>query len=703
MPENIFFNAHHSPIGAYSSFTLGFPGNGGGLDMELGRSPRKNVYIGVESINQEGKYDALPFFGSKEDESLRFDMENPDPNPDKPNIINTFARDEIQREFYAGTDTWKAGDLIFTVYSQVQPIPDPENASEEELKLTLVPAVLAEVTVDNSSGNRTRKAFFGYEGSDPYSSMRRMDDTSDLKGVAQGRFTAIATDHDDVESAMHFSIEDILTTDHKENWTFGLGSVGALIMEVHPGQKKTFQFVIGFYRGGIVTSGMDASYYYTNYFSSLEDVAAFAMKHFDDIKSRAMDSNRLVEETSLSDEQKFMMAHAIRSYYGNTQLLNLNGEPVWVVNEGEYRMMNTFDLTVDQLFFELKMNPWVIRNVLDLFVKRYSYRDEVKFPGDEKRYPGGLSFTHDMGVANTFSRPEYSSYELYGIDGCFSHMTHEQLVNWVLTASVYVRRTNDQAWLEKNLDIFKECLTSLLHRDHPDPEQRNGIMGLDSSRTKNGAEITTYDSLDISLGQSRNNIYLAGKTWAAYVLLEHLFAEQGEEDLSRIAREQAEKSANTITSHMTEEGYIPAVFEGGNQSKIIPAIEGLVYPYVAGFEVIVQEDGKYGEYIKALKKHLHTVLKKGICLFEDGGWKLSSTSNNSWLSKIYLNQFIARKILGLPWDEKGKEADHAHVRWLTHPELSVWSWSDQIISGEISASKYYPRGVTSILWLEEEN
>jgi hypothetical protein len=38
---------------------------------------------------------------------------------------------------------------------------------------------------------------------------------------------------------------------------------------------------------------------------------------------------------------------------------------------------------------------------------------------------------------------------------------------------------------------------------------------------------------------------------------------------------------------------------------------------------------------------------------------------------------------------------------LTHPNLSFWSWSDQIVSGEIKGSKYYPRGVTSILWLEE--
>ena len=43
----------------------------------------------------------------------------------------------------------------------------------------------------------------------------------------------------------------------------------------------------------------------------------------------------------------------------------MGGEPFWIVNEGEYCMMNTFDLAVDQVFFEMRMNPWVVRNILD--------------------------------------------------------------------------------------------------------------------------------------------------------------------------------------------------------------------------------------------------------------------------------------------------------------------------------------------------
>ena len=702
MAKNIFYNAHHAPIGAFSSFTLGFSGNGGGLDLELGRPPRQNVYVGVESRDRDGIYEALPFFEIIEDESKRYDIENMDPEPDKPQIIFPYAKEEIERNFQLGTDTWKAGDLTFTIFSQAASVPDPASASDEELKQALVPAVWAELTIDNRKGTKSRRAFFGYQGTDPYTSMRRLDDTcAGLAGVGQGRLTAIAANDPDVTSALHFSLENILTTTLKENWTFGLGKIGALIMDVPAGEKRSYKFAVCFHRGGIVTAGMDASYYYTNYFQNIESVAAFALDHADSFMDRSKAANQLISDSHLSEDQKFMLAHSIRSYYGCTQMLDVDGEPFWVVNEGEYRMMNTFDLTVDQLFFELKMNPWTVKNELDMFVKRFSYNDRVRFPGDEKEYPGGISFTHDMGVANTISRPHYSTYEVYGIEGCFSHMTHEQLVNWILCAAVYVEQTGDTQWLTENMETLVRCLESLVNRDHPKADKRNGIMGLDSSRVMGGAEITTYDSLDVSLGQARNNIYLAGKTWASYVALEKIFSEQGLAEQAKLAGDQAEKCAKTIVSHVTPEGYIPAVIKEGNDSKIIPAIEGLIFPYYTNNHDALDPNGRFGSYIQALKQHLETVLVDGVCLFEDGGWKISSTSNNSWLSKIYLCQFIARHILGWKWDEKGASADAAHVKWLTHPVLSIWSWSDQIISGEITGSKYYPRGVTSILWLEE--
>ncbi|MFC0329979.1 glycoside hydrolase family 52 protein [Paenibacillus sepulcri] len=700
--SNKFFNAHHSPIGAFASFTLGFRGKSGGLGLELGRPADENVYIGFQASGGD-YYEALPFFGSVEDESARYDVEKQG-EKDKTTGIVHFSEKAITREFRTGTDTWQAGDLTFRIYSPVRPVPEPGKADEAAMKEAIVPAVFAELTLDNTHGTSARRGFFGYEGSDRYSAMRRLSDTGGdrFTGIGQGRSTAIVSDDDGVTPALGFSLEKILGERLPHNLAFGLGGTGALLMEVPAGEKRTYRFAICFYRGGLVTSGIDASYYYSRYFASIEDVADFALDRFAGLTASCEAADRWIEAEALSEDQRFMLNHAIHSYYGSTQLLEAADEPIWIVNEGEYRMMNTLDLTADQLFYELKMNPWTVRNELELFVKRYSYEDKVRFPGDEREYPGGIAFTHDVGVANVFSRPQYSAYELAGIDDCFSYMSHEELVNWLLCALVYIEQTGDAGFREEMLPVIRQCFDSMLNRDHPEAEKRNGLMGLDSSRTQGGAEISTYDSLDVSLGQSRNNIYLAGKCWAAYVAMEKLFADEKLAELSEEAGRQADRCAASVTAQLTEKGYIPAVIGENNDSRIIPAIEGLIFPYFTGCEDALSPGGRFGGYLEALATHLKTVLEPGVCLFGDGAWKLSSTSNNSWLSKIYLAQYIAREIMNLPWEQQGAAADAAHVNWLLHPQLSYWCWSDQILSGEIIGSKYYPRGVTAILWLFEK-
>lgn len=720
--KSIFYNAHHSPIGAFASFTLGYKGAKGGLGLELGKPADQNIYIGLQSRDGE-HYEALPFFEATEDESVRYDVEKLDnaengieegaktqvqsqshtSTRSKRPLIAAFRDEEITREFKSGTDTWTAGDLTFRIYSPVRPVPEPKHGDLEQLKDALVPAVLVEMTIDNTQGQQSRRAYFGYQGNDPYSAMRMIGgpEGGKLTGVGQGRLTAIMSSDDGLYPALGFTLDKILQEKHVENLAFGLGRTAALLMEVPAGEKRTYHFAVCFYRGGIVTSGLDTTYWYTRYFADIQEAGQYALDRFDTLTSSCVEAEQRLGTSSLSDDQAFMLAHSIHSYYASTQLLDADGEPFWIVNEGEYRMMNTLDLTADQLYFELALNPWTVRNELEWFVQRYSYTDQVRFPGEDQLYPGGLTFTHDIGVANVFSRPGHSAYELVGIDDCFSQMSHEELVNWLCCATVYIEQTKDQEFVKQMLPVIQDCFESMLNRDHPDEAQRNGLMGLDSSRTKGGAEITTYDSLDVSLGQSRNNIYLAGKCWAVYVALEKLFAAEKLSDLSLQAGRQADRCAASVAAQLTERGYIPAVIAENNDSRIIPAIEGLVFPYFTGCEGALDPHGRFGSYLQALRTHLKTVLVPGTCLFEDGGWKLSSTSNNSWLSKIYLSQFITREILGMDWDESGQASDAAHVNWLLHPEESYWCWSDQILSGVAVGSKYYPRGVTSILWLLE--
>jgi hypothetical protein len=268
---------------------------------------------------------------------------------------------------------------------------------------------------------------------------------------------------------------------------------------VAAGERREVRITLAYYVSGLATFNHRSSYWYTQYFDNIQSVFSYALEHFDAYAKEAEARDAELLASGLTEAQQFMIAHSTRSYYGSTQwLIDLDGKPLWVVNEGEYLMMNTLDLTVDMQFFELHFNPWTVRNVLEQFATAYSYEDEIFAPeAPENLLPGGISFTHDMGVANHFSPQGFSSYECSGLDRlCFSYMTCEQLTNWVLCAGVYLAKSKDLKFARKHTDVLKRCFDSLLRRDHPDPTRRNGLMSYESSRTKGGGEITTYESPD---------------------------------------------------------------------------------------------------------------------------------------------------------------------------------------------------------------
>jgi len=695
MKSTVFYNTQHSPIGSFASFTLGARGAKGGFGLEMGKPADQNVYIGIEG---GGVARCLPFCEIQEDESARFDVEAH--GVERAVTLQPFTQKEISRELTPGRDTWKAGPIEFTIHTPVMSAPDPDEASDEELKLAYVPSLALEFVVDNRQGKTPLRAFFGFLGNDAYRGLRQLGHTHDLTGIACGDSVAIASDSKGVVTAQGFAAEDALSEKLDFNRGFGIGNTGLLIGAVPAGKKVTFRYAVCFHRAGNVTTGMPSTYFYSRFFPSLESVATYTLQNFAAVARRGQAFDRKFQRAPLNEARKFMLAQALHSYYGSTEFLVAEKRPMWIVNEGEYRMMNTFDLTVDQLFLEMRLNPWCVRNELDWFVRRYSYTDTAFLPGIEHAYSGGLTFTHDMGVANHFSRPGFSVYEKAGLKGCFSHMSHEELVNWVVCALVYEKQTKDRGWLKSVLPIFHQVLDSLVNRDHPDPAQRDGVMSLDSSRCAGGSEITTYDSLDVSLGQARNNLYLAVKCWGSYVGLADLFSRLRDKKRASLCLDQAAKAAETIVSSADRKGLLPAVLHEDVVSRIIPAVEGLIIPWELGLRNALSESGPYGALITTLKIHLKGVLKKGICLFSDGAWKISSTSDNSWLSKIYLCQHVAEDILECVPASQMTSADERHAAWLLDEENSYWAWSDQIVRGVAKGSKYYPRGVTSILWMD---
>ncbi|WP_437806137.1 glycoside hydrolase family 52 protein [Sorangium sp. So ce1078] len=693
------YNVQHAPIGAFASFTLGSFNRRGGFASQVGRPGESNLYIGYRE--GDGDFCCLPYFEGQSGPDVPFGVTLTNDT----RMRRVFGEQDIRRELGWASDTIRAGRLTLALYSPFGPIPDPRTAAPSEVAERSCPALIARLELDNTGGDRPMTGVFALDAS----SLRDLETTSDgrLVGVAHGRRWGFAVRPEPgIRAFQAFTPENAF--DASADRLFRLGKTGGLLIDVPPGERREVWIALGFHDAGTITTGIEARYAYTRYFRRLEDVLSSALDRREALVREAAQRDAELAQSALSPAQRWLLAQATHGYFGSTEWLDTALDdasppaPLWVVNEGEYEMMNTFDLTIDHLFFELRYAPWAVRNVLDLYVDRYSYRDKVKRPGKSgELLPGGVSFTHDMGVGNHFSPAGASSYERPDLDAvCFSYMTLEQLTNWICCAGVYVARTGDKGFLERHRGLFAELLASLLHRDAPEPGARTGVMSLDSSRCGTGAEITTYDSLDHSLGRARGNLYLAGKTWASYVVLADLLQRCGDAPLAAESRAASQKTARAIVSAFHEpSGYIPALLDGSSTSAIIPAIEGLLYPHAMGLLDEGAAEGEHGELVRALRRHFQAILKPGLCLFPEGGWKLSSSSDNSWASKIALCQHIARAILkaDLPDAERHEEA---HVRWQIEGS-GYWAYSDQMQRGVPVGSRYYPRGVTAILWLDE--
>ena len=726
------FHAQHSPFGAFASFTMGRVGQGGGFGLELGGPARQDIYLALARPGE--KVMALPFFANTTGDEAKAYTGTSQPRRAGDDRWQTWPADAITRTMGWASDGWTAGDLTFCLYTPFGPVAPIEDVGDGELRRSLCPALVAEITVDNTQSGEGAWAFFGIGDTDP---LRMLSDSAGagLVGIAregQWGFAALPSPGGvvrevltwDIESAVAAAVTPGATTPAPNR----LANRGGVLLYAPPATRQTYTLVLGFYRGGVVTTGIAATYLYSRLFADLETVLSFAAENADYYRQTALARDRELDAAPLSDDRKFLLAHATHSYHGSTMLLHDEKNalphapfhssmsihrPLWAVNEGEYRMLNTLDLTVDQAVWEIRFHPWTVKNNLDLFVGRYAYRDPTQDATDpaRPRFDGGLSFTHDMGVANQFTPPGYSSYEQGNQSGCFGYMTQEQLCNWCLTAALYGLPTRlsqehkgDLLWLASRRGILRECLQSLVNRDGAEGE-RNGVMSLDAARCEVGQEITTYDSLDPSLGQARNNLYLAVKTWATYLALSRCFDKLGEVILAAEAEEQAARAAATIAGHWREDdGYFPAVWEEdspGFHSRIIPAIEGLAYPALWGDGDAVSPYGPYGEMVTRLRRHLKTVLMPGVCIdAKTRGFKLSSSSDNTWLSKVFLSQWVAEHVLGIPLTP---DHDAVHAGWQRDCACRDFAFTDQVRStdGADLGSRYYPRGVTAVLWLGE--
>jgi len=707
-PASPDYHAAHAPFGAFASFTCGLclgangspAGTPGGFGLGARKPGTQNVYVGYRRGGAPWRL--LPFLRPQADRAADFTGESAKVDRARDVPFEVLPVAAVTRTLGLASDRFAAGPLEFSLHSHFERIADLAALPPARERLLTAPVVSAVLAGDNRDGDEPLELLFGFEDAD--SGQRVLGDTHpDLAGFAVGpKYGFAARPGPDVGLNSGFNLFSTWRKD--DQGVFRLGAAAAVLLRIAPRSTGRLPLALGFFQDGVITTGIEGKFLYTRHFRRLEEVLAFGLAHHAELVAMAEARDAELAARHLSAAQKWLLAQSVHSYLSSTQLLLHKGKPLWVVNEGEYRMLNTFDLLVDHVFFELAWWPWAVRDTLDLFARRYRYTDRLHAP-DGRSAPGGISFAHDMGVDNQFTPPGLSSYELPHLTDCFSYMTSEQLTNWVCTAVCYAVGARDQAWLAGHRRTLRACARSLRARDHPRAARRNGIIKWDSDRCgPQGAEITTYDALDVSLGQARNNLYLAVKTLGAWLLLEHAFGALGDEAQSRAAAATVTLLARSIAAHFdAAAGMFPAVFEHGNTSRIIPAVEGLVYPLFIGQRQRLAEDPALQHLLGLLEQHLRRVFAAGVCLdASSGGWKLSSSSPNTWLSKIFLCQHVVRELFPqalVPAADAA--ADRVHVGWLLSPVTRTLAFCDQLHSetGEPLGSRYYPRGVTAWLWL----
>ncbi len=665
-----FYDVDHSPVGSWSTFIYGMEASGG---VQVCRQPGgvsalvpdEGVIIGVKDSQTTR---IMPFTANQK-------------NLSKGSLI---SEAEVKRTLGACTDNWTIPlGVSWNHYTPVWAMQDWDKASDEERRRFVLPVTWMQYHIDNRDGKEEKQLLFslqqpaekavGWDGFDGYV----VDQTSSI--------------------AVKTGDADLITADQAKQ-AFGVdGATSAFCVHVPAGSERAVTFYIAQYVDGTeaTLAGHSLKLMCDVLYPNINDILKTAQTSLPAVIAQCAAMDKKLADCGQDDERRFLAADALHSYQYNTVLhADENKRPIWAVIEGECSCINTFDLTIDHVFYELSMHPWTVKNELNNFRDIFSFNDELTLPDQTNRIPGGLGFCHDMGSRLNFSTHEKGAHYP-------TLMTQEELQNWIVCAALYWKTTGDNAWLEQNRDTLKQVLRSMQERDDSDPAKRDGITTYISNYGVHAGEITTYDAMDKSLRVPQNSLYTTVRSFACYAMLGPVFQQLGDSAAAKEANDAEVYTAKGLNAHWNESTQsFPASFDGKSTSSIIPAIEGLAYPYAMGLTKDVALDGPNAELIKHLKTHLSTILVPGVCIdSETGAWNLSSSSSTTWVSKVYLNQYVAENILGVKNVTTGANADSAHFAYEVLGAPAV-CWSDQFYTSSHVAygCRHYPRGVTSALW-----
>lgn len=668
----VFVNVDHAPMGTCSTMTYGWKGQICGIGTSSGAYPYWNGGGGVLiALSGSSGLQLLPFAASVSSISTN---------------ASFFPDASIQRSLTPCTDEYAIADsgLAFTHYNPAWSMADLSAATLSQKRRFFLPATWMVFTITNTN-SVAEDFYFGL----PVAVTQRNFANGAYQGFALGE-AALAVQSGSCELLSGARLASVFN---------GLSQGFAFHLAVPASQTRQLMVVIAYYRSAVVDSRTGASYYYTSLFPSIDSVIDSAFAGFGDAQFRCQQLAMAVNRAGLNPYRRFLASHALHSYMADSAcLLDPQGRVHWWEMEGFFNYINTFDLTVDHAFYDIYMQPWALRNVLDAYSGAlpgtgYSFDTPLYLSNSGTQVSShGFSFYHDMGLW-----PTSGTGPAYGV--C---MGQEELQSWILSAGLYWSQTADHAWLTNNLGVLQACLNSMLLRDSTNSAARDGI-----TKNVNAGEITTFDDLDASLQRPAFSGRLAVRNWACYLALDAMFGQVGDAADAATCQNMAAVAAQTIvdrwnTYHSTL-GYIPALLDGSANAAIIPVIEGLAYPAAMGLtNAIDRISGPYAPMLQALSNHIVAVLVPGRCLGSaSGAWLMTSaTPTITWQSKLFICQYAAEVVLGITNTTVNGAVDQVHAS-LQIQDSPFQGYADALNGTgafQYAGGVHYPRGVTTALW-----
>ncbi len=342
-------------------------------------------------------------------------------------------------------------------------------------------------------------------------------------------------------------------------------------LQIEPGKKLKLEYI---YAGFIddfvflnkfkVNEPYRLKFYYTKFFSSVEEVLDYAEKNYHTIVEKSDVFENLLSSYETSPERKMLIAIAFRSFLANTWLLFSEMRTLeYYVWEGNFAMNSSVDIAMEVEILA-KIFPWTLKMQLKEW-KKYITID---------RKTGFYYLMHDMGIDQEvgYSFYEQASGSIYGRDYDLKPLAVENNANFSILLYWYYYITKDKELVE---DLYPSAF-KLLNANIKKGYRKRGIAYIDTTTTYNASE-TLYNS--------PLNTYLGIKECISYIMCRELSKVLGLKKDGEILTIEAEKILDILEYAKEKYGYIPVSLDTnypGWDKKTIATADPLFYVIMTG-------------------------------------------------------------------------------------------------------------------------